>query len=73
MSAKIQIIFYSMYGHIYQMAQAVAAGAREAGAGEVSLWQVPVSLTDREVTISHRSKCHDGRWGVALDDNNSLV
>src|SRR6516162_1763525 len=41
MSAKIQIIFYSMYGHIYQMAQAVAAGAREAGAGEVSLWQVP--------------------------------
>src|SRR6201987_5578728 len=41
MSAKIQIIFYSMYGHIYHMAQAVAAGAREAGAGEVSLWQVP--------------------------------
>jgi NAD(P)H:quinone oxidoreductase type IV len=41
MSATIQIIFYSMYGHIYQMAEAVAAGAREAGAGAVSLWQVP--------------------------------
>src|SRR6201982_733291 len=40
MSAKIQIIFYSMYGHIYQMAQVVAAGAREAGAVEVSLLQV---------------------------------
>jgi NAD(P)H dehydrogenase (quinone) len=39
--ARIQIIFYSMYGHVYQMAEAVAAGAREAGAGEVSLWQVP--------------------------------
>ena len=41
MAAKIQVIFYSMYGHIYQMAEAIAAGAREAGADEVSLWQVP--------------------------------
>ena len=41
MSAKIQVIFYSMYGHVYRMAEAVAAGAREAGASEVSLWQVP--------------------------------
>jgi NAD(P)H dehydrogenase (quinone) len=39
MSAKIQVIFYSMYGHIHQLAEAVTAGAREAGA-EVSLWQV---------------------------------
>jgi NAD(P)H dehydrogenase (quinone) len=34
MSARIQIVFYSMYGHIYQMAEAVAAGARAAGAAE---------------------------------------
>src|SRR6516225_4221700 len=25
---------------------------------------VPMSLTDREDTISHRSKCHDERWGA---------
>jgi NAD(P)H:quinone oxidoreductase type IV len=41
MPARIQIIFYSMYGHVYQMAEAVAAGARLAGVVEVSLWQVP--------------------------------
>lgn len=46
MSARIQIIFYSMYGHIYRMAEAVAAGAREAGAAEVSLWQVPELVPD---------------------------
>src|SRR5204863_7552493 len=46
MSAKIQVIFYSMYGHVYQMAEAVAAGARKAGAGEVSLWQVPELVPD---------------------------
>jgi NAD(P)H:quinone oxidoreductase type IV len=40
MAAKIQVVFYSMYGHIHQMAEAVSAGARETGA-EVSLWQVP--------------------------------
>jgi NAD(P)H dehydrogenase (quinone) len=46
MSARIQVIFYSMYGHVYRMAEAVAAGAREAGAGEVSLWQVPELVPD---------------------------
>jgi len=34
-----------MYGHIYQMAEAVAVGAREGG-GEVSLWQVPELVPD---------------------------
>jgi len=28
MAPKIQIVFYSMYGHIHKMAEAVAAGAR---------------------------------------------
>jgi NAD(P)H:quinone oxidoreductase type IV len=46
MAAKIQVIFYSMYGHIYAMAEAVAAGAREVGGGEVSLWQVPELVPD---------------------------
>src|ERR1700749_3430779 len=45
MSAKLQVIFYSMYGHVYQMAQAVAAGAREGG-GDVSVWQVPELVPD---------------------------
>jgi NAD(P)H dehydrogenase (quinone) len=45
MPATIRVIFYSMYGHIYRMAEAVAAGARDAGA-EVSLWQVPELVPD---------------------------
>jgi len=40
MLTKIQIVFYSMYGHIYQMAEAVAAGARTVKDVEVSLFQV---------------------------------
>jgi NAD(P)H:quinone oxidoreductase type IV len=37
---KIQIIFYSMYGHIHEMAEAVAEGAREVEGAEVTLYQV---------------------------------
>ena len=29
MSVKVQVIFYSMYGHIYKMSEAVAAGAEK--------------------------------------------
>jgi NAD(P)H dehydrogenase (quinone) len=41
MATNIQVVFYSMYGHIYQMAEAVAAGAREVQGVEVTLYKVP--------------------------------
>jgi NAD(P)H:quinone oxidoreductase type IV len=46
MAAKIQIIFYSMYGHIYQLAEAVAAGARDGGNADVTLLQVAELMPD---------------------------
>ena len=39
-SMNVQVIFYSMYGHVWQMAEAVAAGAGEVQGAKVSLWQV---------------------------------
>ncbi len=41
MSAKLYVVFYSMYGHVYQMAEAEAEGARDVDGVEVSLYQVP--------------------------------
>jgi len=41
MATKVHVIFYSMYGHVYRMAEAVAAGACELPATEVALLQVP--------------------------------
>jgi NAD(P)H:quinone oxidoreductase type IV len=40
MPTKVQVIFYSMYGHIYKMAEAVAAGAREVEGAQVDIYQV---------------------------------
>ncbi len=41
MATKIQIVFYSMYGHVYKMAESVASGARSVAGTEVTLYQVP--------------------------------
>jgi NAD(P)H:quinone oxidoreductase type IV len=52
MATRIQVIFYSMYGHVYKMAEAVAAGAREAGDTEVALYQVPELMSDEALQQS---------------------
>ena len=39
MAAKVQVIFYSTYGHVWKLAEAIAEGAREAGA-EATVYQV---------------------------------
>src|ERR1700730_9656418 len=46
MATKVHVIFYSMYGHVYRMAEAVAAGARELPGTEVALLQVPELVPD---------------------------
>ena len=46
MTVKVQVVFYSMYGHIYRMAEAIVAGAREVADTEVSLHQVAELMSD---------------------------
>lgn len=43
---KILILYYSMYGHIHQLAQSIADGAREVPGSEVVVKQVPETLPD---------------------------
>jgi NAD(P)H dehydrogenase (quinone) len=46
MGVKVQVIFYSMYGHVYRLAEAVVEGAKQVPGAEVSLYQVPELLAD---------------------------
>ena len=46
MSIKVQVIFYSMYGHVYRMAKAVVEGVKQVPGAEVSLYQVPELIPD---------------------------
>jgi NAD(P)H dehydrogenase (quinone) len=43
---KVLVIYYSMYGHVYRMAQAVAEGAQSVAGVEAELRQVPETLPD---------------------------
>ncbi len=60
--AKVLVLYYSMYGHIETMANAVAEGARDAGA-TVDLKRVP-ELMPIEVAR---------QWGVKLDQAAPLA
>ena len=43
---KVQIVYYSMFGHIYKMAKAVAEGAKQVKGTEVKMCRVPETLQD---------------------------
>jgi NAD(P)H dehydrogenase (quinone) len=43
---KIYIVFYSTYGHVFQMAEAIAEGARRVEGAEVEIFQVAETLPD---------------------------
>jgi len=49
---KIQVVFYSMYGHVHTMAEAVAEGARGVADAEVSLFQVAELLPEAALQSS---------------------
>lgn len=46
MSVKVQIIFYSMYGHVWRLAEAVAEGARQVPGAQVGVYQVQELVPD---------------------------
>ncbi|MFM6933536.1 MAG: NAD(P)H:quinone oxidoreductase [Novosphingobium sp.] len=50
--SKVLVLYYSSYGHIEQMAEAVAAGAREAGA-TVDIKRVPETVPDEIARGAH--------------------
>ncbi len=63
--AKVLVLYYSAYGHIEKMAEAVAEGAREAGA-EVDIKRVP-ELVPEEVARKSYYKL-DQKAPVAIID-----
>lgn len=52
MTTKLQVVFYSMYGHVYRMAEAIAEGARSVDGCEVQLLQVPELMPDEALEKS---------------------
>ncbi|KQT13781.1 NAD(P)H:quinone oxidoreductase [Methylobacterium sp. Leaf399] len=64
--AKVLVLYYSSWGHVEQMAQAVAEGAREAGA-EVSVKRVP-ELVPEEVAKQFHYKLDQAAPIATVDE-----
>jgi NAD(P)H dehydrogenase (quinone) len=64
--AKVLVLYYSAYGHIEKMAQAVAEGAREAGA-TVDIKRVP-ELVPAEISKASRYKLNQAAPVATIAD-----
>jgi len=62
MGVKVHVIFYSMYGHVYRMAEAVLAGVKEVAGAEASLFQVAELASD---AVLEKSGAKAGRAAFA--------
>jgi len=70
---KIQVIFYSMYGHVHTMAQAVAEGARSVEGAEVSVYQVPELVPDHVLERSGATAARAGFESVPVATTEQLA
>lgn len=59
MNTKVQVVFYSMYGHVYQLAEAVAEGARAVEGVEAGLFQVPELVPEEALEGSGAKKARE--------------
>ncbi len=73
MSINVQVVFYSMYGHIYKMAEAVAAGAREVKGTEVTIYQVPELVPEAALEKSGAKAARQAFTHVPVAQPNQLA
>jgi NAD(P)H:quinone oxidoreductase type IV len=59
MSVNVQIVFYSMHGHVYRLAEAVAEGARRVPGADVGLFQVAELVPEAALEKSGAKKARE--------------
>jgi len=72
MAVKVQVIFYSTYGHVHALAEAIAAGAREVAGTEVELFQVAETLPAEVLEKMHAVDARKAFAAVPLADPKRL-
>jgi NAD(P)H:quinone oxidoreductase type IV len=69
---KVLVLFYSMYGHIYRMAEAMAEGAREVEGAEVTLKQVPELVPEEALEKSGAKKAREAFTHIPIAKPDDL-
>jgi NAD(P)H dehydrogenase (quinone) len=70
---KIQVVFYSMYGHVFRMAEAAAEGARQVAGADVSLYQVAELVPDAALERTGAKKIREGFAHVPIAQPSQLA
>lgn len=70
---KVAIIHYSMYGHIYKMAEAVAEGVREVVGCEAVIKRVPETLSDEVLGMMGALEAQKEMAHIPVATVNDLV
>ena len=73
MKTTIQIIFYSMYGHIYRMTEAIAQGAREVKDVEVEIFRVPELVPDEILEKSGAKQAQKNHEHITIINPSQLT
>ncbi len=73
MSVKVQVVFYSMYGHIHRLAEAVAEGARSVADTEVRLLQVPELVPDAALERTGAKQTRDAFAHIPIAKTSELA
>ena len=70
---RVQIVFYSMYGHVYRLAEAVAEGAREVSNAEVAIHQVPELVPEEKLEKTGAKAARDIFAHIPIAEPDLLV
>ena len=73
MPTKIFVVFYSMYSHVYQLAEAVLEGAKEVDQTEASLYQVPELMSDEALEKSGAKQAKESFAQVPIISPDQLA
>ena len=70
---QIQVVFYSMYGHVYQMAEAIAAGVNEIEGAEALLLQVPELMSEEALKAAGATKARQAFAHIPVANPQQLA
>jgi NAD(P)H dehydrogenase (quinone) len=73
MSINVQVIFYSTYGHVFRLAEAIAEGAREVGGTDVKVLRVAETLSDDVLAKMHATEAQKAFAHIPVADPRKLA
>jgi NAD(P)H dehydrogenase (quinone) len=73
MSTKIKVIFHSLYGHTYKLAEAIAEGARSVPGVTAEVLQVPETLPDSVLEKMGAKEARKAFAHIPVADSKTLA